>query len=46
VTIKAGQTFYENPHDVHVKSENASATQPAKFLVLLLSANSKLDPKD
>ena len=37
VTLKAGDTFYENPTDVHVKSANASATESAKFLVLKLT---------
>jgi quercetin dioxygenase-like cupin family protein len=36
VTLTAGQTFYEGPDDVHVVDRNASATQPAKFLVLLI----------
>ena len=36
VTLKAGQTFYEAPGDVHVVGKNASATEPAKFLVLLI----------
>jgi quercetin dioxygenase-like cupin family protein len=36
VTLTPGQTFYEGPSDVHVVSRNASATKPAKFLVLLL----------
>ena len=36
VTMKAGQTFYEAPDDVHVVGKNASATEPAKFLVLLI----------
>ena len=36
VTLKAGQTFYEAPDDVHVVGKNASATEPAKFLVLLI----------
>ena len=30
------QTFYEGPDDVHVVDRNASGTQPAKFLVLLI----------
>src|SRR3954447_25529287 len=38
VTLKAGQTFYEGPTDVHVVGRNASATEPAKFVVLLLKA--------
>jgi quercetin dioxygenase-like cupin family protein len=36
VTLTPGQTFYEGPADVHVVDRNASATQPAKFLVLLI----------
>ena len=31
VTLKAGQTFYEGPNDVHVVGRNASSTQPAKL---------------
>src|SRR5947209_9324055 len=38
VTLKAGQTFYEGPNDVHVVGRNASSTEPAKFVVLLLKA--------
>ena len=36
ITLKSGQTFYEGPDDVHVVDRNASGTQPAKFLVLLI----------
>ena len=36
VTLKAGQTFYEGPNDVHVVGRNASATKPARFVVVLL----------
>lgn len=36
VTLTPGQTFYEGPDDVHTVGRNASNTQPAKFLVLLL----------
>lgn len=36
VTLKAGQTFYEGPDDIHTVGRNASKTKPAKFLVLLL----------
>jgi quercetin dioxygenase-like cupin family protein len=36
VTLTPGQTFYEGPDDVHVIDRNASGTQPAKFLVLLI----------
>jgi quercetin dioxygenase-like cupin family protein len=36
VTLKPGDTFYENPEDVHTVARNASKTKPAKFLVLLV----------
>jgi len=36
VTLTPGQTFYENPNDVHVVSRNASNTESAKFLVVLV----------
>jgi quercetin dioxygenase-like cupin family protein len=36
VTLTPGQTFYEGPDDVHVVDRNTSASQPAKFLVLLI----------
>ncbi len=36
VVLTPGQTFYEGPADVHVVDRNASSTQPAKFLVLLI----------
>ena len=36
VTLTPGQTYYESPNDVHVVSRNASATAPAKFLVVLV----------
>ena len=38
VTLKAGQTFYEGPADVHVVGRNASNTEPARFVVILLKA--------
>jgi quercetin dioxygenase-like cupin family protein len=38
VTLKAGQTFYEGPTDVHVVGRNASSTEPARFVVVLLKA--------
>jgi quercetin dioxygenase-like cupin family protein len=38
VTLKAGQTFYEGPTDVHVVGRNASSTEPARFIVVLLKA--------
>jgi quercetin dioxygenase-like cupin family protein/peroxiredoxin len=36
VTLGPGATFYESPDDVHVVSENASQTKPAKFLVAMV----------
>jgi len=36
VTLTPAQTFYEGPDDVHVVDRNASSTQPAKFLVVLI----------
>ena len=36
VTLTPGQTFYEDPDDVHVVGRNASSTKPAKFLVFLV----------
>lgn len=36
VTVKAGETFYESPADIHTVSRNASETQRAKFLVTLI----------
>ena len=36
VTLTPGQTFYEGPDDVDVVDRNASRTQPAKFLVVLI----------
>jgi len=38
VTLRAGQTFYEGPTDVHVVGRNASNTEPARFVVVLLKA--------
>jgi quercetin dioxygenase-like cupin family protein len=36
MTLTPGQTFYESPADVHRISENASKTEPAKFLVIMV----------
>jgi quercetin dioxygenase-like cupin family protein len=36
VTLTPGQAFYEGPDDVHLVDRNASTTQPAKFLVVLI----------
>jgi quercetin dioxygenase-like cupin family protein len=38
VTLTPGQTFYEGPTDVHVVGRNASNTEPARFVVVLLKA--------
>ena len=38
VTLKAGQTYYEGPTDVHVVGRNASNTAPARFVVVLMKA--------
>lgn len=35
-TLTAGQTLYEGPADVHTVGRNASATAPARFLVVFL----------
>jgi quercetin dioxygenase-like cupin family protein len=35
-TLVAGQTFYETPGDIHTVSMNASETEPAKILALLV----------
>ena len=36
MTLTPGQTFYEGPNDVHTVGRNASATKPAKFLVVMV----------
>ena len=36
VTLNPGQSFYESPSDIHIVSQNASSTKPAKFLVFLV----------
>jgi quercetin dioxygenase-like cupin family protein len=36
LTLTPGQTCYEGPDDVHLVDRNASSTEPAKFLVLLI----------
>ena len=37
LTLGRGQSFYEDPDDIHVVSRNASRTKPAKFLVFLIN---------
>ena len=36
VTLKAGETFYESPSDIHVVGKNTSKTEQAKFLVFFV----------
>ncbi len=36
VTVKAGETFYESPSDIHTVARNASDSARAKFLVMLI----------
>ena len=36
VTLRPGQSFYEDPNDIHVVSRNASSTKSARFLVFLI----------
>ena len=39
VTLTPGQSFYEDPNDIHVVGRNASTTKPAKFVVFLVKNN-------
>ena len=41
VTLVPGQTFHESPTDIHRQAKNASATQPAKFLVFMIKDKGK-----
>ncbi len=41
MTLGPGQTFYESPSDIHAVSANASSTEPAKFLAILIKAKGK-----
>ena len=36
LTLGPGQSFYEDPSDIHVVSRNASSSKAAKFLVFLI----------
>jgi quercetin dioxygenase-like cupin family protein len=36
VTLHPGDTYYENPKDIHTVSRNASKTEPARFLVFIV----------
>ena len=41
MTLGPGQTFYENPSDIHTVSANASKTEPAAFLAFLIKDKDK-----
>jgi len=36
VTLTPGQTFYEDPDDIHMVGRNASKTKPAKFVAFFV----------
>ena len=36
VTLHPGQTYFEGPDDVHIVGRNASRTEPAKFIAVLV----------
>lgn len=36
VTLMPGDTFSETPTDIHLQSANASQTQPAKFIAIVI----------
>jgi len=40
-TLKAGDTFYEGPDDIHTVGRNASKTEPARFVVFILKDKGK-----
>lgn len=40
-TLGPGETFYESPSDIHIVSANASKTEPAKFLAILIKDKGK-----
>jgi quercetin dioxygenase-like cupin family protein len=35
-TLKAGEVYYEGPNDIHLVGRNASTTEPARFVVVLI----------
>jgi quercetin dioxygenase-like cupin family protein len=41
LTLRPGDTFYESPDDVHRVSGNASDTEPARFLVVMIKDKGK-----
>lgn len=44
ITLKAGQIFYEGATDVHVVGRNASNTEPARFVVVLVKGKGGSHP--
>ena len=40
-TLGPGEMFYENPSDIHVVSANASKTEPAKYIAILIKDKGK-----
>ena len=42
LTLRPGQSFYEDPNDIHVVIRNASSTEPARFLVFLINKKNAL----
>jgi quercetin dioxygenase-like cupin family protein len=38
VTVRAGETWYEGPDDVHVVSRNASTSAKARYVVFMVKA--------
>lgn len=41
VTLVAGQTFYENPTDIHKTAKNASQTEPARVVAFIIKDKGK-----
>lgn len=41
VTVRKGQTFREDPKDIHRQSANASKTEPARFVVFVVKDKGK-----
>ena len=41
VTLGPGETFYEGPDDIHTVSANASPSEPARILVVMIRDKSK-----
>ncbi len=39
--MRKGETFRENPKDIHRQSMNASETEPAKFVVFVVKDQGK-----